>query len=314
MDKGTSVIEAFESAISDKGGPTATTESKETSAATSPEVTATGTDKGKGTPGKTDKETPQTVPYSRLAEVIAEKNTALEKANEFKELYEKATTKQGDVVSKLETLEKEVDILNRVRALAQDERYKDHVEAIDKALRGVEEEVEKLGADPSEKAVDKALKNIQNANAKLEERLSEERASRLFKEASDFFDKLAEALPNEYGEADLRVIAKDCAERIDWSKVESDESKIQDLVKAAFKVSVTEYGNPRAGLEAQIQELQAKLNDGAKVTALTAQTPEKVLEGLLSKDYNQKDDKGRFVTTDADFTGDLAAFLKSQRT
>jgi hypothetical protein len=308
MEKGSStVIDALNSALETPGSTSATTESKETAAPKGPETTETAPDKGKGTQGKPEKETPQTVPYSRLAEVVAEKNT-------LKELYDEANTKHSTVTSKLVELEREVDVLNRVRALAQDERYKDHVMAIDEALRGVEKEVEKLGDNPTDGAVDKVLKNISTQNAKLEEKLAEERASRLFNEASDYFDKLADALPKEYGDSDKKAIAKDCAERIDWNKIEGDESQVKAQVRAAFKTTLDDYGTPRAGLEAQLAELQAKLNSSAPVTELNVNTPTKVIEGLLAKDYGVKDDKGKFVTTDADFAKDLVAVIKNTRT
>jgi hypothetical protein len=302
------VADALDAALGE-GSSTATQESTETAAAKAPTGTETQVDTSKGATGK-DK-TPQTVPYSRLAEVVLEKNTASEQAKEFKKLYEESLTKQGEITSKLESMQKEVDVLERVRSLATDDRYKDHVMAIDKALRGIEDQID-AGEVTSEEGAEQALKVISKHKEhieQVEEKLAEERASRLFNEASNYFDQLVATLEG-YGDEDKKAIAKDCAEKVDWSSIEADEAQLRPLVRTALKSSLEEYGEPRAALKARIAELESQKT--AQVTN-PVETPEKAIDGLLSKDYSQLDEKGKPLVSDVDFAKDLAKMMKLNR-
>src|SRR3990167_6113286 len=145
------------------------------------------------------------IPYERFQEVVGQKNTLAEELEAIKASAAEDRNSLAKLATMLEEKEKDTTLLNDIRALAIDPKYRDALELIDKGLKGVEEEVES-GTITPEKADAKTEKLLAKQEA-IEDSIADQKAELIIQRADLLADKWLESLPEEYTEADRKVIA-----------------------------------------------------------------------------------------------------------
>ncbi len=118
----------------------------------------------------------KTVPYDRFSEVVAQKNDLAERIKSLDEKFEAAKTSNTKYQGQIEGLEESSQILDAIKELHKDERYRDHVVAIDRALQGLEEEVVVAEKQGDDKAASNAEKRFDDKVAELETMQADQRA------------------------------------------------------------------------------------------------------------------------------------------
>lgn len=273
---------------------------EDTSKASSPATTETVT-KESG-----DNSSDQRVPLARLNEVIEERNA----------LREEVKTRSERDADYLSQIQERDDLLNRIRALAADEKYSEHVFAIDKALKGIEdleEELEEVAEDDSSSDDNKRARPdvdvkrlLQEQRGQLEEAMAEQRAEALWNLAQERAAKYLDALPEDFSAQEKEIIAELWNTRVDWDAIEEDSSALNPELARSFEETLKFYGESRAVAKPS-SETQTE----------TAQTPEPTkeerLQTLLSTDFSGVDDAGKPEVSDDEFAANLASAIRMTR-
>jgi len=268
----------------------------------------TSTDEGKDEKGP--------VPYDRFAQVNSEKNTALSEIETLQKQIEEFEAKDKTVQSQLDELLKERDVLERVRDLANDDRYKDHVLAIDQALKGIEDIEDDLedGEIDDEEAEAQIEDLLAEQREELDDVLATDRAERLLDQAHQVAGTMLDNLPDRYTDVDKEVISEMWTSRVDWDSIEDDSSELRPALVEGLKTTLEEYGPPRGELQHQLEEA----NTGSSGQTQT-QSNEEVVQGLLDRDWSKVNvaEDGKVLGpehSDTDFAAALAEQIRRTRT
>lgn len=259
---------------------------------------------GEGTEDGDSKEQ-KTVPYKRLSEVVKQKNEISERYKTLEDQFKTATERERELRERVGTLEQDSQILDAIKNLAQDEKYKAHVVAIDKALQGIEDEIEDAKEGDDKKAVSDAEKRFEKKAAELDSLLADQRAERLWDEAAATAQSMLKDLPEEYTDDDRRVIGRDWTSRVDWNAIEEGKTTVREALAKAFPVAIKEYGTPRGALVTRTrQEVESRVPE-AKI-----ESDETALKRLLGTDWAETDKEGNLVHGEDDFRDALAETIK----
>jgi len=200
------------------------------------------------TEGVTEKgKPPKTVPYPRFKEVNDDRKVTKERYADLETRYQKQTDSVNQLTQMLEAAKADSGVLADIKALANDPKMFPHIDALDKRLKGIEEEVEETG-EASDKTLDKAKKFLEREQEKLADELADTRSTILVQRADTIADKWLEALPENYDERDRKIISRLWADEVDWTDVEQNPDKLQDVLAQTFQKTIDEYGVPRGGL------------------------------------------------------------------
>lgn len=307
--EGEGIAEALESAIGEETEESPTSETVETQET-----------KGepKGEPGA--KKGSKTIPYDRFQEVVQERNDFKSKIAELENQYKESNQALSKLTSMYEDAKESTDILDSIKELAKNPKYLPHLEVIDKALKGIEEEVEEGKTTPEDalKAADKIL------NSKVEElteELAEQRADAIIARADAIADKWLASLPEEYTDKDKDVIARLWTNAVDWNEVEDNPSILEDTLKDSLQNVIEVYGPPRGSLFTA-EEIETALEEETSPEKM-AVSPEEELAALTQgKNYSSFKEVtvplpgGRSKTTllpevsEDDFSRDLAEAMR----
>jgi len=287
---------ALEAAIA--GTDADSTTAQETTESTKVETTTTTADDG-------DKKQSQTVPYDRFKEVNEKSKAAIGKIEALEaQLAESqaSLTKLTDLVNEKES---DSDLVRRIQALAADDKYREHVLAIDNKLKGIEIEEEKGEITP-EQADAKTRKLVEDTRDELQAALAEQQADAILARADIIADKLLDSLPEEYTDKDKEVIADLWTNITDWDKIEQSPDELSGFLSESFQTSLEKFGKPRGGL------VTNETTETTKETTATL-TPEEELRQLVDKDYGktvEKDGKVESELSDAEFSAAMAKAMK----
>jgi len=299
--KGASDIAAnLDTVIDETSEVSPTQETEQTDVAGSPEST-------KGS---------KTIPYTRFKEVIDSKNTLQEQLEALQDKYETQSTSLGKLTEMLEKSKQDSDLIREIQALQHDPKMLPHLEAIDKKIRGIEEEIEETG-NVDDKKVEQVQRLIAKQKAELDERFMDQQSDILVQKADTIADRWLEALPEDYSDQDKAIISKLWANEVDWNNIEQDPDSLSDVLKTSFQTVINDYGIPRGRLidpndpdsyEIEMDEPEVK------------SPVEELMEAIGRKDYGkikESDTGGRKTVqaeiSDDEFTRDMAKVLRSSR-
>jgi hypothetical protein len=254
------------------------------------------------------------IPYERFQEVVGQKNALAEELATIKGASSEDRNALSKLAIMLEEKEKDTSLLNDIRALAIDPKYRDALELIDKGLKGVEEEVE-TGKTTPEKANVETQKLIAK-QAVIEDSIADQKAELIIQRADMLADKWLESLPPEYTEVDRKVIANLWTNNVDWNKVEQNPAQLDSILAETFQESINTFGIPRGKL------INPDDVEFVEETTTKAVDPMEELSTLLKdkqygatkmvKTYGGKEVSMPSVSDD-EFASDIGKILKARR-
>ena len=234
----------------DKTSETPTEVEKETVVATDDKV-ETGTKKS----GAQD----------RIQELVAARKDAERRYEELSAKYSEKESEVGKLIDLVQDREQDARVVAKINELHQDPRFRDIVETLDKAIRGVEVEIEKTAVKEAIPApgVD-LLKNvradIEHARAEAAAQAADQRSDLLLMKSDLVLEKLFEQLPQaEYTEADVKVLNSALTDMIDWDAIEETPSILESEVAKGFQRAVDWYGDPKGRIAAEATGKQKML-------------------------------------------------------
>lgn len=258
--------------------------------------------------GQKAQEKSQSVPYDRFKEKVDALEEATAKLEEF-------TERDKELSVQLARFEQSHDVIERLKGLAQDDRYKPLVETLDKALRGIHEDVKE--GDKTEKQGDVATKQLfEDHKVQLEDALAQARADMIWQQVQTVSEQMLDALGDEYDDQDKEAIARLWTPATDWDTIEENPDVLRQELLESLKVVVEGYGEPRGALKTKISQFEQKAQQ-------TTETPtrfdsQEKLKGILDTDWGKlrTNADGKVIGTEhseEDFTAKLAEVMKMGR-
>lgn len=248
----------------------------------------------------------QSVPYDRFKEQNDALSEALGQIREF-------TEENTELKVKLTQLESDHDVIERLRGLAGDDRYKGLVETLDKALRGIHEEVQTGDKTKAEASVD-TKKLLEEHRVQIDDANAQLRADLLWQHATSLTNKMLEALGADYDETDKEAIAKLWNPATDWDTIEENPDAMQQELAKSLASVVETYGEPRGALKAKVKQYETQQTEKTAESA-KGPSPEESLKGILEKDWGKvkTNQEGKVIGaehSDDDFRAALAKVIR----
>jgi hypothetical protein len=271
-------------------------------------------DKSKPKPGKNAN--------SRIQELVAARKKIEADFAAAQADLKKKDSEMGDLLKMLQQKESDSRTVQAIKDLhARNDKWRDTIERLDKALKGEEVEIE------SEKPVDakdkpeaaelaKVRDLLSKSQAELEEKVAEQRANLILDKVDRIVDRYMDNLPEGYGKEDRRILQETLSDHIDWNSINKSPDDVQKHVVAGLQKVITWYGRPKGEAPAPSKDAP----NGASVTQPT--DPKVELDGLLKRtDYGKakivetKEGGKRFeaAVSDDQFVADLAKALRAAR-
>lgn len=314
MSAATEVQAALEEVLSDNKAEsqTATEPSTEVAEALKT-VLETETEESSTSEAKADKSTEddgkgsKTVPYERLSQVVKQKNEISDRLKSLEGQFDNATAREQELRVRLGDVEADAQILDAIKNLAKDDRYRDHVVAIDKALQGIEEEIEEAEETGDTKAESVLLKKLEVKLDGLNDLIKDQTVENLWTESTAKAKSMLDALPEDYTDEDKETLGDLLNHRVNWSEVEEKgKDFIPTALNTAFAHVIKKYGTPRGALVAQTtKEIESRVPEARLLS------PEDQIESLLKKDYAALGEDGRPTMGDEEFSSNMAAMMKA---
>jgi len=250
----------------------------------------------------------KTVPYDRFSEVVKAKNEAQAQVKSLEDQFDGAKSREDTLRTRVGELESEHQILDAIKNLAGDERYHDHVMAIDKALQGIEEEVEVAEESGDADALKVAHKQLESKAAELEDMVAHQRAETLWDSADKMASQMLDALPEEYNDEDKTLLSKLWTPTVNWDGIEdTGREAIQPELQDTFAQLIRDYGTPRGALVSNAQQEAEQDQPEAAASA------EDVVNAVMETDWSARDDDGNIEHSDADFAKTMADVIRKTR-
>jgi len=290
-------------------------------AAASDKTTETPTEVEKekvvATDDKVDTGTKKTGAQDRIQELVAARKEAERKFDELSAKYSEKELEVGKLIDLVQDREQDARVVAKINELHKDDKFRDIVETLDKAIRGVEVEV-KAAAKDADKALLPNVDLLKDVQAEIT-RSREEAAAHAADQKSDLLlmksdlvlEKLFENLPDtEYTEEDRKILNSALADMIDWDAIENTPAKLEGEVAKGFQKAVDWYGNPKGKLVAEAtsktkETTDAKSKDTVDLSKL--ELGKMKTEKVGSKDVTSP------VISDDDFSQILAEELRRSR-
>jgi hypothetical protein len=287
--------------------PKAEAEAKQTPKADS---SSTKGSKGKGEAVKTGK---PDIPYDRFKEKVDQVTDLTGKLDKLIASQELTTARENDLRQKIQALEEEAETLDRVRALAEDPRYRPIVEKLDKALKGVDEEVESGVKTEKEGKVD-VTKILRDHRQELDTVLADQRADMLLEQCRMISDNILESLPEDYDDTDKALIIEMIPKVVEWNAIEEDPSRMKSEMIDGYKRALVRYGEPRGALKAKLAALETNKSEDPETKV---PSDEEFVQKILSNERLSKvrtNDEGKVLgpeMSEIEFEKDFADVLRA---
>lgn len=249
------------------------TETQETTEETEVETA----EKGKSHKGATD----------RIKELVTTKNdlkAELDTRNQELEQRSSAVVKLTDM---LESSREDTDLLNQIRALATDDSMRPHLEAIDKKLKGVEEEVEEGTKSPKEGA-DDTRKLLKQVAEELDDKITQQEHNQILERADTLVDKYFDRLPEAYTEQDKERISRVLADYVDWQAIQDDPDDrelMAEKLANGLQEALDDYGEPQGVVAKKALEESNEDEGEEKEQTSSEPTVEDVLKQIEGMDF-----------------------------
>jgi hypothetical protein len=261
---------------------------------------------------KEPKDGAKSVPYDRFSEVVKQKNDAVEKIKSLEGQFDGASKREKSLQDRIDGLETEHQIVKAIRELAQDERYRPHVVALDKALQGVDDEVEaaKESGSVDLTDIDKAKAEYDEKLAGLADQLATQRAEVLWDQTNAAAKVMIDALPEEYSKVDRTRLQKSWIAEVDWNDIEEfGREAIPENLEVSFAKLIKEYGTPQGIIAKNAQREITKDNP----EALKPPSPEVAVKTILEKDWSGTNESGEPLHSEDEFSAAFADLMRKTR-
>jgi hypothetical protein len=213
----------------------------------------------------------------------------------------------------LEHSQADSNTLQSLKDLAHDPDYREHVEILDRALRGIEE-VPELPEDATpEDHLVRAQEQLDVANSQLAEDVAEQRVDLIVDRAEHIAERMLDQLPESYTDQDREVISRIWDNAVDWDQVEENPEELGTILNLALQDTLNVFGEPRGGL-VSLEDYEV-LDEGDIEYVDEGPTPQEELAALVGTDYGKikMDDAGKPLgpeVSDAEFAADMAKAMK----
>jgi len=261
---------------------------------------------------KEPKDGSKSVPYARFSEVVKQKNEAVEKIKSLEGQFDGASEREKSLQDRVESLETDGQIVKAIRELAQDERYRPHVTALDKALQGIDDEVEAAKESGTEDLtdIDKAKAEYDKKLEALEDKLATQNAALLWDQTNAAAKVMVDTLPEEYSATDKTRLKKAWIGEVDWNAIEDGGREvIPEILETSFAKLIKDYGSPEGIVAKNAQQEITKDNP----EALKPPSPEAAVKTILEKDWSGHDEEGAPKLSDDEFAADFADLMRKTR-
>ena len=249
----------------------------------------------------------------RIQELVAERESAKEA---LKAANEKLAQKDQEVHNLIESVKQRegaARVVDKINSLYTSGKFKAEIEALDRAIKGAEEEAESIQSQagdvktPANTDLEKfqaaAQRNQQEALSAIEAQKNE----LLLMKSQLITEKLFASLPDaDYNEQDRKVLQNALVDHVDWEAIESNPTVLETEIAKGFQNTVSWYGDPRG----KLQSTKTTQVTGETKPAETTPTDYSKLElGKLIKDA-----KGKFnpALNDNEFSTILAQAMKEE--
>lgn len=284
---------------------------KQAAEGTKPEPATTGQESETGTPERTPAEAftepqktgkeqePGPIPYSRFTEVNEERKELKER---LQKIEEKLDQKDADLRTLQQRYEESEGLVESIRNLYADERYRPHVVAIDKALQGIEEEVEseEITREEGDRKIEQTL---QQHESKVQDMLAEQRAEMLLQHVQQRASEFLNNLPEAYTDKDKEVLSNLWGNWVDWDAIEEKPDSMVAELSGSLQKLLDWYGDPRGAVAQKTEEeTEEKPPPGP--------TPEDQVRRLSETNWGALDDKGNPKVDEGTFAKILAKRLE----
>ena len=276
---------------------------KEIVAAEADDKTETGTKKGTA--------------QDRIQELVSARKEAERKFSELSAKFTEKETELSKLIDLVQDRESDSRIVAKINELHTDPKYKDIVETLDKAIRGIEvEQVKPVIGTEAPKPGEDLLRNLQadvnRTRTDAAAALADQKSDLLLMKSDLVIEKLFQQLPEtEYTEDDRKVLNSALADMVDWEAIEGDPSSLEARVTEGVQKAIDWYGNPKGRIAAEAAKA-TKDTDGDKSNSAPVDLSKLDLGKLKSEVVNGKT-KVSPVLSDNDFTAILAEELRRSR-
>ena len=269
---------------------------------------------------KTDKGTTQkkgNTAQDRIQELVAKAKSFEERAEELEARLAEKDQEVGKLIDLVKDRETDSRIVAKINELHDtDPEYKEIVEKLDRAIRGLEPVKEtKQAASATPQPGEDLLKGIKGELDRVTERqqveMADQRSDLLLMKSELVLEKLFEQLPSdEYTEDDQRVLNSALADFIDWDAIEADPSLLEREVAGGFQKAVDWYGDPRGLIT---KTATNTTNDGTDAKSDDAIDFSKLEFGKLKTvNVGGKEQKAPAIS-DEEFAAMMGAALRRER-
>jgi len=265
------------------------TEKTETAEAPQTPPVESSSTTGTEEPEKGKEKPTQEIPYDRFKQKVDQVNDLTGKLEKILGDQETSTARENDLRQKVQGLEEDADVLDRLRQLAEHPKYKPLVETLDKALKEGVEDVE-TGAKTEEEATQDVTKLFEKHQKQLDTAFADQRADMLMEQTRMISDSILESLPEEYDDGDKAMVGGLLSQSVEWEKIDKDPSTMKHHITEGYKRALTKYGEPRGALKAKLDAFETTPEKSVD----TAPSDEEYIKGILD------DDKLGQMRTDAD--------------
>jgi len=218
------------------------------------------------------------IPQSRFNEI----NERLKEVAASKDLLEQQLSESNQRLVKmaelLEEKDEAVQTLNEIKSFVNDPKMADHVIAIDKKLRGIEEEVER-GETTPEEAQAKTQALLEKTREEIADVQATAQAEALVARADLIAEKLLAQLPETYDENDRVIVQTLWNNKMNWTEAVADPDNLAQQLTRGFQEALDQYGTPRGALFTadEVQELTPE--------PATVKTPEEELAEVMDQPW-----------------------------
>ena len=266
------------------------------------------------TDDKTETGTKKSGAQDRIQELVAARKDAERRFEELSAKYAEKEAEVGKLIDLAQDREQDSRVVAKINELHQDPKFRGIVETLDKAIRGVEVEIEKAKDTNPTPNVD-LLKNvradIEQARQEAAAQAADQKSDLLLMKSDLVLEKLFEQLPDaEYTVDDVKVLNSALADMIDWDAIEANPSVLEGEVAKGFQKAVDWYGNPKGRIAA---EATSKTKDATDAKSKDTVDLSKLELGKLKTEKVNGKDVTRPAITDDDFSQILAEELRRSR-
>lgn len=301
-------IEEITAKLEDAAKPTqveSSTTEKETVAAKESEETEKGTTK-KGSNAQ-----------ERIQELVAKAKGFEERAAELENRLAEKDQEVGKLIDLVKDREQDSRIVAKINDLhANDPEYKDIVEKLDRAIRGLEPVKDnKPAAAETLKPGEDLLKGIKGELDRRTEsqaaEIADQRSDLLLMKSELVLEKLFAQLPSaEYTEDDQRVLNSALADFVDWDAIEANPKLLEKEVAGGFQKAVDWYGNPRGRIAT---EAAKQTNEGTDAKSESTVDFSKLDFGKLKTVNEGGKERQAPAISDDEFAAMMGAALRRER-